>query len=105
MKLYVCETEIEGIEKKKEVAVIYYSTPTQTSHCGSGTGNYGSSTRREQSYISFEMYDLIKESGITKIPTSFLDKLVWNKNLALEILQDYIILAEIFNKNKKEKHL
>ena len=105
MKIYVCETTIERMEKKEEVAIIYYSMPTQVPNCGSGTGNYGSGSREEKSFISFEMYDLIKSSGINKVPTSFLDRLVWDKKGAADILQDYIILNNIFNKNKKEKHL
>ena len=105
MKLYVNETEIEGLEKKSEVAIIKYSTPTQTPNCGSGSGNYGSSLKKEQSYITFEMYDLIQTNNLKKVPTSFLDRLVWDKKGAVDILIDYIILNDIFNKNKKEKHL
>jgi hypothetical protein len=105
MKIYVCETTIERMEKKEEVAIIYYSMPTQIPNCGNGTGNYGSGSREEKSYISFEVYDLIKNNNLTKVPTSFLDRLVWDKEGALNVLQDYIILNDIFNKTKKEKHL
>ena len=105
MKIYVNETEIEEIKKGKEVSVIYYSSPTSTPNCGAGTGNYGSSMKKEQSYISNEMYELIIKSGIKKVPTRFLDQLVWSKKIALETLRDYITLLEIFEKNKKEKHL
>ena len=37
---------------------------------------------------------------LKKVPTSFLDRLVWDKKGALDILQDYAILDEVFNRNK-----
>jgi hypothetical protein len=105
MKLYVNETDIEEVKKGPEVAIIKYSTPTQTPNCGSGTGNYGKGWHKKESYITFEMYDLIEKNGIKKVPTCFLDRLVWDKKGALDILQDYAILYEAFNRNKKRKNL
>ena len=37
---------------------------------------------------------------LKKVPTCFLDRLVWDKKGAYLILQDYAILDEVFNRNK-----
>lgn len=105
MKIYVSETEIKVV-KNSNVFELEYSTPTQIPNCGGGIGNYYSAEKKEKMYISKEIYDLIKNNELKKVPTSALDKmnLRWFDR-AYDIINDYVVLKKIFEKNKKNKNL